>query len=256
MQDARTHTHTAQTPQACRQQYLFDTNYPASSTYLSHSKTILKVWRLKIRQSLVKSHKVWMCKKLIIQLQLDGLLTDKYGKWSVFKCGKSEKTLKKKKKRHELLKKISLWHHVAWVKAQTCWEGAAGNPISKLTRSKVASKKDGDETRETRCAAGLGDISPVPGDLAVPLPGWRSRWASCACWRRSCTPAAAACCWRPPDTCCRRRRWWGSGLRGGAAGSWCSRHSADRRAETERRRVGASKNKGRKEISELFEIKK
>lgn len=58
------------------------------------------------------------------------------------------------------------------------------------------------------------------------LPERTSRWASCVWWRRSCTPAAWVCCSRPPDTCCRRRRSSDSALPGGAAGSWCSTHSA------------------------------
>ena len=60
------------------------------------------------------------------------------------------------------------------------------------------------------------------------LPEWRSRWASGACWRRSCTPAAGAGCSPPPDTCCRRRRWWGWAPPGAAAGSWCSTRSEER----------------------------
>lgn len=57
-------------------------------------------------------------------------------------------------------------------------------------------------------------------------PEWRASGASCAWRRRSCTPPGALGCSRPPGTCCRRRRWWGWAARCGAAGYWCSTHSA------------------------------
>lgn len=61
-------------------------------------------------------------------------------------------------------------------------------------------------------------------------PEWTTRCVSCVWWPRSCTPGAEVCCSRPPDTCCRRHRWLGSALPAAAAGSWCSRRSAEKQS--------------------------
>lgn len=190
----RTHTHThigAHTPQmpwAWMQQCLLDTNYPAPSTYLSHSKTILKVWRLKIRQRLVKSQKLWMCESSLSNptwwafKSISQTLV-----WKMIRVyTRAEKRAKRKK---AWIVKIPLSHHGALVQQRRTGR--------KLQENQLANRRDQRFTKaeELKCVkhAHSWSLWCLTCEWAVwilrrthklqsacVLPDWTSKWASCA----------------------------------------------------------------------------